>query len=88
METLCLENKVTQEFFESYFPVFWTELQITDGFDNIKANLPRLIDNLPKDKSYFTDVIHDGGIMINMPNNFVVFGMEGIGNIPMYYHSN
>ena len=83
MEIVYSENKITQEFYESYIPVFWTELQITHGFDNIKAHLQSVIDKLPKDKSYFTVVQHDDGIMISMPNNVVVFGMGGIGDIPL-----
>ena len=83
MQTLYSENKITQELYESYIPVFWTELQITDGFDNIKGNLQTAIDNLPTDKLYFTVVQHDDGIMIRIPNNVIVFGMGGIGNIPL-----
>jgi hypothetical protein len=83
MQTLYSENKITQELYESYIPVFWTELQITDGFDNIKGHLQTAIDNLPTDKLYFTVVQHDDGIMIRIPNNIIVFGMGGIGNIPL-----
>ena len=69
--------------YDSYIPVFWTELQIAHGFENIKDRLQSVIDKLQKDKTYFTIVQHDDGILIHMPNNVIVFGMGGIGDIPL-----
>ena len=63
--------------------MFWTELQIAHGFENIKDRLQSVIDKLQKDKTYFTIVQHDDGILIHMPNNVIVFGMGGIGDIPL-----
>ena len=83
IETLYSESKITQEVYDSYIPVFWTELQIAHGFENIKDRLQSVIDKLPKDKTYFTIVQHDDGILIQMPNNVIVFGMGGIGDIPL-----
>ena len=83
IETLYSETKITQELYESYIPVFWTELQIAHGFENIKDRLQSVIDKLQKDKTYFTIVQHDDGILIHMPNNVIVFGMGGIGDIPL-----
>ena len=83
IETLYSESKITQELYDSYIPVFWTELQIAHGFENIKDRLQSVIDKLQKDKTYFTIVQHDDGILIHMPNNVIVFGMGGIGDIPL-----
>jgi len=82
IEKLYSEKKITQELYERYIPVFWTELQFLHQY--IKHHLQSAIDKLSKGKSYFTVVQHDDGIcLINMPNNVVVFGMGGVGDIPL-----
>jgi hypothetical protein len=65
-----MENKKkTMHYYENYIPVFWTELQINSNPYN-KDKLQLLIDNLPKDKKYFTIVQHDNGITdIKIPKN-------------------
>ena len=70
----------------NYVPVFWTELQTKLKMEE-KAQtqeLQRLMNNLDKNKMYFTVVEHDDGItIINVPNNVLVFGMAGTGHIPL-----
>jgi hypothetical protein len=68
----------------NYIPVFWTELQTKPQIEEQKQRLQYLINNLDKDKMYFTVVEHDDGIIvINVPNNVLVFGMGGTGHVPL-----
>ena len=59
------------------------ETHCCEASASLKGHLQTIIDNLPKDKLYFTVVQHDDGIMIRIPNNVIVFGMGGIGNVPL-----
>lgn len=78
---LYQDKKITQEQFDSYIPVFWTELQIIPGYD--KPQLQSLLDELPKNKPLFTVVQHDDGIVFDVPSNLITFAMGGTGNIPL-----
>ena len=72
--------------YDNYIPVYWTEMQNSKSYN--KEKLQQLIDELPKDKQYYTVVQHDDGITdIILPDNVVVFGMGGVGNInlPLTY---
>lgn len=81
MMKLHTDKIISQELFDSYVPVFWTELQITPSFD--KRRIQTLLDNLSKDLPLFTVVQHDDGITFNTPGNLVTFAMGGTGSIPI-----
>ena len=75
------ENLISQELFDSYVPVFWTELQNTHSFDRNK--IQQLLDDLPKEIPLFTVVQHDDGIAFTTPSNLITFAMGGTGSIPV-----
>jgi hypothetical protein len=65
---------------QKYIPVFWTELQISNYNKN---KLQHAMNNLNKENNYFTVVQHDDGINVSLPINVNVFGMGGVGHIPL-----
>lgn len=69
-----------QKMIDKYIPVYWTENQISTC-DSDKCQ--KLIDSLQKDTTYFTIVQHDDGITMVKMHNTIVFGMGGVGNIPL-----
>ena len=75
------EGRISNDEFDKYIPVFWTELQNNHGFDNNRIKV--LLDNIPKDKLYYTVVQHDDGIVFTTPDNLVTFAMGGTGKIPL-----
>ena len=64
-----------------YIPVFWTELQISYGYD--KNKLQTIMNNWDNTSKYFTIVQHDDGINVNLNENITIYGMGGNGNIPL-----
>jgi len=66
-----------------YIPVFWTENQIPFLSKENQEARQKAVDSLKKDKTYFTVVQHDDGIMHTRLPKTIVFGMGGIGHIPL-----
>lgn len=75
------DNLISQKLYDSYVPVFWTELQNTPGFD--RNRIQQLLDDLPREIPLFTVVQHDDGIAFNTPSNLIKFAMGGTGDIPL-----
>ena len=65
---------------ERYIPIFWTENQIS-AFN--RGQRQKIIDLLKKGVKYFTIVQHDDGITSTHLDNTLVFGMGGVGDIPL-----
>lgn len=73
-------NQNNKDVERKYIPIYWTELQIS-SYDRNK--LQCIMDNWDKENTYFTIVQHDDGINISIPQNIKVFGMGGVGHIPL-----
>lgn len=89
-------NELDKDVYDRYLPVFWTEIQISPRYDATVKTRNKTEDNLfiwqlwellkylPEDKTYFTVVQHDDGIMISSkPSHLFTFGMGGVGNVPI-----
>lgn len=77
-----LENNINY----TYIPVFWTNLQVSDGFDSRKNMYNNLLKEAyntnNKDTLYFTIVQHDDCILLDLPENTIIFGACS-GHIPL-----
>lgn len=89
-------GKIDKSIYDLYIPVFWTEIQISKRYDETLITMVKTKDNdflwtlwdllrdLPSEKTYFTVVQHDDGVVFSSkPANLITFGMGGIGNIPI-----
>jgi hypothetical protein len=69
-----------------YIPVFWTNLQIHPGFQNMKHSLTIILNDaikkLPSSTKFFTVVQHDDGPLLKLPVNTDIFG-ACTGTIPL-----
>ena len=68
-----------------YLPVFWTDLELKapDGAA-MKERVASLIEDVVEpDARYFTLVQHDLGPQMPLPENVLVFGAGGIGDVPI-----
>ena len=87
---------IDKAIYDRYIPVFWTEVQISKRYDDTLLTKVKTEDNdflwtlwdllrdLPPNKTYFTVVQHDDGIVFSSKStNLITFGMGGIGNIPI-----
>lgn len=67
-------------YIQNYIPVFWTEA----SHRHEKLNeLQQKLDDLPRDKSYFTVVQHSLGLQKRVPSNTYVFSMGQSEGIPL-----
>lgn len=68
---------------DRYIPIFWTENQISNW--NIQKQIRRqnAVNTLDKTKTYFTVVQHDDGITGTTLPKTIVFGMGGVGSVPL-----
>ena len=64
----ALSNKENIETDLCYLPIFWTAYHIRHNWGNSYQEVQDFCDSLPKDKTYFTIVQYDDGIMVSMPN--------------------
>lgn len=76
-----------------YIPALWTNFQIEHWFKNKKHEmqneLNKWISENPSQNGYFTLVQHDDGIMLNIPENTIVYGScSGNIPIPLIYQDN
>jgi len=69
--------------FHRYIPIFWTENQIPSLTREMHEKRQAAVNTLVKEPLYFTVVQHDDGIMATRLPNTVVFGMGGVGHIPL-----
>jgi hypothetical protein len=64
-----------------YLPVFWTAYWVGNGYatkERGRNNMQRYIDNLPRDKKYFTICQYDDGPIVDFKDlDIIVFGMSG-----------
>lgn len=72
----------------SYLPVFWTSYWVNHDYGNdrrAKDALQSFVDQLPRDKKYFTIVQYDDGCLIDFKDlDIKVFNMSGGGfDIPL-----
>lgn len=73
-----------------YIPVKWTNFQIESWFLEKKQEMQQLLDewflNNPSENGYFTVVQYDDGILLNLPENTIVYGAcSGDIPIPLIY---
>ena len=65
----------------TYLPIFWTGYWVSNNYgakEKGRNNLQRFIDNLPRDKKYFTICQYDDGPMVDFKDlDIIVFGMSG-----------
>lgn len=87
---------IDKAIYDRYIPVFWTEIQISKRYDDTLITKVKTEDNdflwtlwdllrdLPPNKTYFTVVQHDDGIVFSSkPTNLITFGMGGLGDVPI-----
>jgi hypothetical protein len=77
-------------FKRKYIPVKWTNFQIEGFFVNKKQEMQKLlndwIDNNKSENGYFTVVQYDDGVLLDLPNNTIVYGAcSGTIPIPLIY---
>jgi hypothetical protein len=64
-----------------YLPIFWTAYWVGNGYatkERGRNNMQRYIDNLPRDKKYFTICQYDDGPIVDFKDlDIIVFGMSG-----------
>jgi hypothetical protein len=69
-----------------YIPVFWTNLQVSDGFEEKKQFYNNLLNQeyskFNSDTTFFTIVQHDDCVLLNLPKNTLIFGACS-GHIPL-----
>ena len=69
-----------------YIPATWTNFQLESWFESKKQemqnSLDRWIQNNPSENGYFTIVQQDDGILLNLPDNTIIYG-ACCGNIPI-----
>jgi len=75
--------KAHPKWINRYIPVFWTENQIPALTREMHETRQAAINMLTKDLLYFTVVQHDDGIMATRLPKTVVFGLGGVGHIPL-----
>lgn len=67
----------------AYLPVFWTSYWVNNDYGNNqfkKAELQDFINNLPRDRKYWTVVQYDDGCLIDFKDlDVMVFNMSGDG---------
>jgi hypothetical protein len=68
---------------DRYIPIFWTENQISNWDHNMQNQRQNAVNTLDTTKTYFTVVQHDDGITGTTLPKTIVFGMAGVGNIPL-----
>jgi hypothetical protein len=68
---------------ERYIPIFWTENQISPFDRSSQERRQMLVDSLNKDIQHFAIVQHDDGVTHTRLQNTIVFGMGGVGHIPL-----
>ena len=66
-----------------YIPIFWTENQIPSLTREMHEKRQFAVNTLDTKKTYFTVVQHDDGIMATRLPNTIIFGMGGVGHIPL-----
>jgi hypothetical protein len=71
------------EFMDKYIPIFWTENQIPVLHKALAEKRQKAVGTLKKDTVYFTVVQHDDGITNTRLPKTVIFGMGGVGTIPL-----
>ena len=78
-----INNIVTQR---KYIPSLWTNFQIEHWFlyekHKMQQDLNKWVINNPSPNGYFAVVQHDDGILLNLPDNTIVYGACN-GNIPL-----
>lgn len=82
----CLKKRETQALDWKYIPVSWTDYYGAHGQDREKARSrirEWLLPRIENGENYFTIVQHDEGVGIDLPENIVVFGAGGEGDIPV-----
>ena len=65
-----------------YLPIYWTANYVTMGFRATETT-QRVIDGLSPTERYFTIVQADDGVYEKLPNNVLVFGAGGTGDVPI-----
>jgi len=69
-----------------YIPVFWTNLQVSDGFEERKKLYNDILDKeyskFDTNQKFFTIVQHDDCVLLNLPKNTIIFGACS-GHIPL-----
>lgn len=66
-----------------YIPLRWTDYYVRFGWES-HAELSQFLDQvLQPERSYFTIVQHDLGIANPLPENVLVFGAGGFGDVPI-----
>ena len=68
---------------EKYIPLFWTENQISNFDASMQEKRQKIVDSLKKGIQYFAVVQHDDGITHTRLQDTLVFGMGGVGHIPI-----
>ena len=70
---------------ERYIPIFWTENQISNFPASLQEKRQQCVDSFTnkKDVQYFAVVQHDDGITHTRLRQTLVFGMGGVGHIPL-----
>ena len=71
------------ELMDKYIPIFWTENQMPWFPNETAEKRQQAVATLNKDDLYFTVVQHDDGIMNTRLPKTIIFGMGGVGNIPL-----
>ena len=68
-----------------YLPVLWTNFYISRNYANSDmSDLQLFLDNLPRDKKYFTIVQYDDGIVNNLKDlDILIFSSGGVGHYPI-----
>ena len=73
-----------------YIPAWWTNFQLEPWFQDRKNEMQNTLNewvkNNPSENGYFTVVQYDDGVLIDLPNNTIVYGAcSGTIPIPLIY---
>lgn len=82
----CLKKKEMRTLGWKYIPIYWSDYYVQYHHDREKARSrirEWLLPNIKTGEKYFTIVRHDEGIGFELPDNIVVFGAGGVGDIPV-----
>lgn len=82
----CTKKKGRQTLGWIYIPIYWSDYYVKYHHDREKARSKLrewLLPNIKTGEKYFTIVRHDEGIGFELPDNVVVFGAGGVGDIPV-----
>ena len=68
-----------------YLPILWTNFYISRNYANDDmSDLQLFLDNLPRDRKYFTIVQYDDGIVHNVKDlDILIFSSGGVGDYPI-----